>query len=164
MLLGTLFVLAADQITKLAIVARFQEKQTLTLIENLFALTYVKNDGAAFGIFSGYSIHFFLGISALAIGFILYFFWTLESDRIILASALALILGGAMGNLLDRVRLGYVIDFLDLHHKFTIIPFNFDWPKFNVADITILIGVGLFLWDMIQQEKLRLESEKKASG
>jgi signal peptidase II len=152
---GTLAVLVADQLTKLAVVARFKNRESLTLIDNLFGITFVGNDGAAFGLFSGYNIYFFLLVSTLAIGFILYFFWTVPAGRNILITALALILGGALGNLLDRVRLGYVVDFLDVHHKFTIVPYNFVWPKFNVADAAILIGVALFVVDMFKAEKQR---------
>ena len=155
MFFGTLFVLAIDQMTKLAVIARMKDRQTVNLIDNLLAFTYVGNDGAAFGLFSGYSLYFFLTVSTLAIGFILYFFWTIESERTILATSLALILGGALGNLTDRVRLGFVIDFIDVHHKFTLISLNFVWPKFNVADSAILLGVGLFLYDMVRIEKQR---------
>lgn len=161
MIFGTLAVLAADQVSKIAAIHHLKNRKPVELIENLFAFTYVGNDGAAFGLFSGYNLYFFLGISALAIGFIIYFFYIIEQDRLVLTAALAMILGGALGNLMDRVRLGFVIDFLDLHHQFTIIPFNFQWPKFNVADIAILVGVGFFLYDMIKQEKLRIKMERE---
>jgi len=161
MLFGALTVLVADQLTKIAAINHLKNRKSVEIIDNLFAFTFVGNDGAAFGLFSGYTIYFFLAVSTLAIGFILYFFYIIEKDRLILTFALSMILGGALGNLLDRVRLGFVIDFLDLHHKFTIIPFNFQWPKFNVADIAILVGVGFFLWDMIKQEKLRIEMEER---
>lgn len=157
MVLGTLMVLVLDQLSKIAVLHHFKNRETMTLIENFLAFTYVGNDGAAFGLFSGYNLFFFLGVSALAISFILYFFWTIERERVVLAAGLAMILGGALGNMLDRVRLGFVIDFIDLHHKFTIVPFNFNWPKFNVSDISILVGVVFFLFDMI-----RLEKERKA--
>lgn len=160
MIFGTLFILVLDQLTKIAVYHHFKNRETMTLVENLLAFTYVGNDGAAFGLFSGYNLYFFLGVSALAVSFILYFFWTIEKERVVLATGLALIMGGALGNMLDRVRLGFVIDFIDLHHKFTIIPFNFTWPKFNVADIAILIGVVFFLFDMIRLEKERKVQEE----
>ena len=81
-----------------------------------------------------------------------------------LITALALIMGGAVGNMLDRFRLGFVIDFIDVHHKFTIVPFNFIWPKFNVADMAILIGVGLFVIDMFRFERMRAAMEAEDKG
>lgn len=155
MIFGALLVLVTDQITKIAVLTHFKSRQSVPLIDNLFALTYVENDGAAFGLFSGYDLYFFLTVSAFAIGFILYFFWTIENGRSMLATSLALIMGGALGNQLDRIRLGYVIDFIDVHHKFTVVPYTFIWPKFNVADAAILVGVFFFLWDMIKYEKLK---------
>jgi signal peptidase II len=81
-----------------------------------------------------------------------------------LSLGLSQILGGALGNLLDRVRLGYVVDFLDVHHQFTIVDYNFMWPKFNIADISILLGVGLFLYDMILEEKQRRALEQSEAS
>jgi signal peptidase II len=164
LIFGTLIALALDQISKVAVIAHFKNRESVSLIDNLFSFTFVGNDGAAFGLFSGYNLYFFLSISTLAIGFILYFFWTIGKDRVILSLGLSQILGGALGNLLDRVRLGYVVDFLDVHHQFTIVDYNFMWPKFNIADISILLGVGLFLYDMILEEKQRRALEQSEAS
>ena len=156
MIFGALAVVVADQVTKIAVISHLKDRQTVPLIDNFLSLTFVGNKGAAFGLFSGYNIYFFLIVSAFAIGFILYFFWTIDNSRTMLASGLSLIMGGALGNnLIDRVRLGYVVDFIDVHHQFSIIDYNFVWPKFNVADMAILIGVALFLFDMIKNEQFR---------
>lgn len=155
MIFGTLLIFALDQITKVAMIARFKNRQSISLIDNFLAFTNVGNDGAAFGLFSGYNIAFFLTVNLIAVGFILYFFWTIESDRVMLAAGLSMILGGAFGNLMDRLRLGYVIDFIDVHHQFTWVSYNFLWPKFNVADSAILVGVFFFVIDFIRIEKQR---------
>jgi len=164
MIFGSLFVLVLDQLTKLAVLTRFRNRQSVNLIDNLLSFTFVGNDGAAFGLFSGFHINFFLIVSVFAIGFILYFFWTIEPERNLLVSALALIMGGALGNMLDRFRLGFVVDFIDVHHKFTVVPFNFVWPKFNVADMAILVGVGLFMIDMFRFERMKAAMEKEDEG
>jgi signal peptidase II len=85
---------------------------------------------------------FFLVISVVAIGIIIYLYF-FSSSNLLKQSALILILGGAAGNLIDRVRLQEVIDFIDLHW------YQYHWPAFNIADTCITIGVGLFIWDSL---------------
>jgi signal peptidase II len=160
-LFGTLFVLAADQLTKLAVLSHLNLRQSVIVVENLLAFTFIGNEGAVFGVFSGQKLYFFLILSGLAMGSLVYFFSTLKRDQVLPASALALILGGALGNQIDRVRLGFVVDFIDVHHKFSLIPIDFNWFKFNVADAAILIGVGLFLYSVVTMERQRLVQQEQ---
>lgn len=138
-----LIVLVLDQITKLWVVAVMPLWTSKTVIPGFFNFVHVINKGAAFGFLSDldpvWRPYFFLGVTALAIVLILHLLRTVPREDTILFFALGLILGGALGNLADRIRLGAVIDFLDFyigkHH----------WPAFNVADIAISIGSVLLL-------------------
>ena len=133
--------LLLDQVTKIYIDSRFQLYESVTVIENFFHITYVRNPGAAFGLLadSAVRIPFFISISVLAgIGILWYLRKVDPADRWQHA-ALGLIFSGAVGNLIDRVRLGEVIDFLDVHW------YQYHWPAFNVADSAICVGVGLML-------------------
>lgn len=127
-----------DQLTKFLITKNLKVNQSLDIINNIFHLTFVKNTGAGFGILKGYNILLIL-ISLIVIGTIFYYFRKIKENEYLLQLIIAFILGGTIGNLIDRVRLNYVIDFLD----FRI------WPVFNVADsfITIgIIGLVIYLW------------------
>ena len=135
--------LCADQLTKWLVVSCFAPGQSLPMFPPLLYLTYVQNTGAAFGLFKGQQVLFIL----LAVGVIAYLVRTLLSGKplaAVTAWGSALILGGAAGNLLDRLRLGYVIDFLDLRV----------WPVFNIGDSAITIGVVLLLWQGLHREKV----------
>ncbi len=143
------FVLFLDQLTKLYIVSTFALYESVTILENFFHITYILNPGAAFGIFAGkaagFRVPFFLFISFVASIGIIVFYRSVE-DRLV-QIALSLILGGAIGNMIDRARLGEVVDFIDVHW------YNSHWPAFNVADSAITIGVGLMIFDMFIKEK-----------
>lgn len=135
-----------DQATKLYIDSHMVLYQTIEVINNFFQITYIRNSGAAFGILSGikspFLAIFFLIISLAAIGIILFYYHkTSESQRLVLVS-FAMILSGALGNFIDRVWYGEVIDFLYFHW------YNHYWPAFNVADSCITIGVSMLVWDM----------------
>lgn len=138
-----------DQLSKLYIDSSFRLYESLTVFENFFHITYVRNPGAAFGIFAGrdaaFRVPFFLTLSFVAVIGILIFYRTVED--LLLQVALSLILGGAIGNFIDRVRLGEVIDFIDVHW------YNYHWPAFNVADSAITIGVGFMILDIILKER-----------
>jgi signal peptidase II len=142
-------ILIFDQITKIYIDTRFALYESVVLIENFLAITYVRNKGAAFGILSDSAIRipFFIGVSVAAIVAILWYLARLREDQERLRFSLALILGGAVGNLVDRIRLGEVIDFVDVHW------YQYHWPAFNVADAAITIGVALLLIDMWLEER-----------
>ena len=126
----------ADQLAKWAIRATFRPTQSLPLIPSVLHVTYVQNTGAAFGLFQGHGGAFMLVSVAVSTWVCLELVRKRTQARSS-ALALALILGGAMGNLIDRLRFGYVIDFLDVRV----------WPVFNVADSAITIGVG---WLLVQ--------------
>ena len=147
----SLAVLLLDQWTKGIITRTFDVHQSTTVVVGLFDLTYVRNSGAAFGLFASVdsSIKAVILNSVAVLVFIVVSAYALRSSHksVRLQVGFALILGGAIGNLMDRVRFGYVVDFLDFsisgHH----------WPAFNVADSAICIGVGLLFLDMLRNEE-----------
>lgn len=152
LLLSTLILTAADQLTKRWAHAELRQSHggslSVARSEKLaFSFTYVRNHGAAWGFLSdadeSFRGPFFFLISLAAMGFILYLFARLRPGQRLLASALALVLAGALGNFIDRIRFGYVIDFIDLRYS------TFRWPTFNVADIAISIGVALLVVESI---------------
>lgn len=151
-------IVALDQVAK-ALVDRYLElHESRTIVEGLARLTYVRNRGAAFGILSDadlpYQSLLFSVVSILALGAIAVYAWKLPIASRLPQTALALIMGGAVGNLLDRMRLGYVIDYVDVywgrHH----------WPAFNVADSAISIGVALLVLDILRSPHTETETAK----
>jgi signal peptidase II len=145
-LLVAAVVTALDQWSKLAIVQAYGLFEGKALIPNFFNLVHVRNTGVAFSMFSGldprWSVPLLAGATLLAVAGVIGYLGYLPA-RGATPSALGLILGGALGNLIDRVRLGYVIDFLDIYWK------RFHWPAFNVADIAISAGVILLALDLL---------------
>lgn len=139
---GTLF-LVADQLSKWAAVVRLKGNPSVPVIRGFFSLTYVENTGAAFGLFKGQQ-GMFIAMAVLTVFIILFYLSLTEEDEWMIRSALVLILAGAVGNLIDRIAFGYVIDFFHLHYK------SFSWPVFNLADVCIDVGVGLILIDVIR--------------
>jgi signal peptidase II len=138
---GTL-TLVLDQWTKWLVHSRFRVGETYDLIDPVLALTYVRNKGAAFGILQtanpAFREPFFFIVPVVAISVISYLFYRLEERQKVSALALSLVLSGAVGNLVDRARLGFVVDFVDIHWKEV-----YHWPMFNVADSCIVVGVSL---------------------
>lgn len=130
-----------DQLSKLYIENNFEYGRMLVLIENHFYITHLRNPGAAFGILadSTWRLPFFLTIATIAIVGILWYFKTLPQHNYFMHAALALIFGGAVGNVIDRVRLGEVVDFIGVHW------YQYHWPAFNVADSAICVGVAILL-------------------
>ncbi|MDD5496407.1 MAG: signal peptidase II [Candidatus Omnitrophica bacterium] len=127
-----------DRIIKAFVCERLSEAQSIKVIPGIFHITLVFNKGAAFGILKDQRL-FFVLLSIAVISLIVVYLWRNNLKDYILFLALALLLGGACGNLLDRVRFGYVIDFLD----FRI------WPVFNVADSSITIGAVILAFKFI---------------
>ena len=123
----------------------YSKKITVT---SWFNYHLVGNKGAAWGIFRDFPdtwrVPFFVVLSVFAMGVLLTLYAKSEGQRL-LQSSLILIFGGAIGNLIDRVQIGYVIDFIDWHYS------GYHWPTFNVADVSISVGVGLLFIDMIKQ-------------
>lgn len=146
----TSIIFLLDRVTKSLILSHFIPRESLVVIDKIFSITYVRNTGGAFGLFAG-EAGFFIYLSIVVIILIsFYLFFGRERDfyaRI----CLALVLGGAMGNLFDRVFYGYVIDFLD----FRI------WPVFNLADTAISVGSGLLLLKIFC---FRPQNKKAGSG
>lgn len=145
-LLISIGIFLIDQITKQIVAERMARHESLELIPNLLNLTYIHNRGAVFGLGSGVTSPYLSWglsiLSVLSLVIILIYFLRLPSGTPKLYSGLAFVLGGAVGNLFDRLTLGYVIDFIDLHW------FDYHWPFFNVADSSICVGVGLLLLSM----------------
>ena len=153
-------VLVLDQVTKVIVDNTMALYQSIEVIPNFAHLTYLRNTGAAFGFLAGsrssLRIAFFGIISAVAIGCIVYLLRSLHPRQKTLLVSLSLILGGAVGNLIDRLRLGEVIDFVDLHW------YHFHWPAFNVADSAISIGVVLLFVQMLRKGSLTFGEKESA--
>lgn len=143
MLACAAFVVVADQLTKLWVVRHFRMYESREIIPGFFHLTYLTNTGAAFGFLAGEQSTlrqlFFVVVAMVALLAMGYFFRTLKDRSQLYTVAIGLISGGAVGNLIDRIRLGSVIDFLDFFIG------RYHWPAFNVADSAITVGVSLFL-------------------
>jgi signal peptidase II len=143
--------LALDQITKTWIVETLTFSDRVSVIEGFFYLTHVRNPGAAFSLFADAPVEirapFFIVTTLIAIGMILSFFRKLSPGDRLSALALGLILGGAVGNLLDRLIYGAVVDFLRLQ-----LWVGYSWPDFNVADSSIVIGVALLVLELFARE------------
>ncbi|MEI6701971.1 MAG: signal peptidase II [Deltaproteobacteria bacterium] len=141
--------LIIDQITKVYIDRSMRLYDSIQVFENFFHVTYVRNKGAAFSFLSNASwrLPFFITVSIIASLVILVAFRKLRDDQKLAQVSLAMIFSGAVGNLIDRVRLGEVIDFLDVHW------YRHHWPAFNVADSLICVGVLLLAIDMMLEEK-----------
>ena len=154
---GSLVVLI-DQITKIWVDRTMSLYESTPIVPGFLDLHYIRNTGAAFGFLSGshagFRIPFFILVSSVAIGIILFLFYKLEESEVMMPLALSLVLGGAIGNLIDRIRLGEVIDFILFHYK------AFQYPSFNVADIGITVGVTLLVLKIFLLEKR--EPEKSA--
>jgi signal peptidase II len=142
-------VLVLDQATKLYIDRVMTLHSSIAVIGQFFNITYLRNKGAAFGILanSSYRLPFFILISAAAVCVIFVVVSRLREDQKLAAVSLSLIFSGALGNLIDRVRLGEVIDFLDAHW------YDHHWPAFNIADSAICVGVFLLAIDMYLEER-----------
>lgn len=133
-------VVSLDQLTKLWVVQALGLYESITVWEGFFALTYVRNEGAAFSLLTG-ARWLLVALAFVALGLLYVFRAHLGVERASGRLALGLIVGGIIGNLIDRLFLGYVIDFLDF-----IIPLvDYRWPTFNVADCGIVCGVAIYL-------------------
>jgi signal peptidase II len=146
-----LIVLVLDLATKIAIDMQLSYADRIPVIPGFFYLTHVRNTGAAFGLFSDapqvYRLSFFISVSLIAVGIIVSFFRKLSPGDRLAALALGLILGGAIGNLIDRIFRQEVVDFL--HFRLWR---GYSWPDFNVADSAIVVGVGLLVLELLASE------------
>ena len=134
-----LSIIALDQVTKLAIlgidIVDIYPEMEITSFLNL---VLVQNKGISFGLFSRYEIGWLISILTIGIVVVL-FIWMRKLERAILALPFSLIIGGAIGNLIDRLNYGFVVDFIDFHF------FGWHWPAFNIADSAITVGVIFLL-------------------
>ncbi|MEK6682540.1 MAG: signal peptidase II, partial [Nitrospirota bacterium] len=146
-LIITLPVIVLDQLTKFYIQKSMKLHQSIKVIDGLFDITYVLNKGAAFSFLADkpavFTAPFFIIVSVIAIGIIGFLFYKTEKNDYVSLIAFALLLGGSIGNLIDRIRHGAVTDFLDFYFH------QYHWPAFNVADSAITTGVFLFLFSQI---------------
>jgi signal peptidase II len=146
-------ILSLDQWTKAVVLDRLPLHRRIPVIPGFFDLTHVRNTGGAFGIFggekSGLGALLFLVVSVMAVGILLVLFIRARENEKTLAFAYSLILSGALGNLLDRLRLGEVVDFLEFYVS------SFRWPAFNIADSAICAGIGLMALELIIKEEKR---------
>jgi signal peptidase II len=136
-------VVIADQITKLLILNYLPFNHNIPVIAGFFNIVHIHNPGGAFGLLASLSADLraiiFLFISSLAVGLIFYFYKKTPQSHPWLAAGFALIFGGAIGNLIDRLRSGFVIDFLDFYIA------KYHWPAFNIADSAITVGIVIFV-------------------
>ena len=150
--------IAADQLTKALVVDSMHLYESREIIPGFFNLVYVTNSGAAFSMLadinSPWRHYFFLGIGSVALVGLTIAYWKLRKVNSLYSWPLALIAGGAAGNLIDRVRFGAVIDFLDFYAG------SYHWPAFNIADSAICVGVSLFLLINIFETRTQ-EARKK---
>jgi signal peptidase II len=153
------FLVALDQLVKIYVHANFGLGESVTVVPDIFSITYVRNIGAAFGIFREMSEIFrkifFLSMPPIAMVIIVFMLRSVPNDDRWQVFALSMIFGGAIGNYIDRLRYGYVVDFLDFHWKEV-----WSYPAFNIADSAIVGGVGLLLVLMTVRDR----AAKKAAA
>ena len=133
----------ADQISKTVVRNTMSLYESIPVIPEFFHLTYVTNDGMAFGINFPLGIYVFSAISIIFTGFLFWYLWSIKDDEIMVRTGVALILAGAIGNLIDRIFLGEVVDFLDFMIG------DFHWYVFNLADSCVTVGLGFVLYDSL---------------
>ncbi|MFQ5789429.1 MAG: signal peptidase II [Acidobacteriota bacterium] len=151
------FVLLLDQATKILVGLTLSPGEFVPVVPGLVHLTLVRNTGMAFGLLSAATIPYkpvlVTLLSVLALSAVVVYAFNAPASERFSQFGLALILGGALGNIVDRVRLGYVVDFIDVFFR------SSHWPAFNVADASICVGVGFLLLDT-----LRRREQGKAAG
>lgn len=141
-----------DRVTKLWIVSHIPSGHAIVIIPKVFRLTHVLNTGAAFSMFEGSASpnlvrNLLIAFSVVAVVVVLVLIWKMGRSLSLISIALALILGGAVGNLYDRLRFAYVVDFLEVHIV------HYHWPDFNVADSAIVVGACLLLLEMLRPQR-----------
>jgi signal peptidase II len=149
----TFLVILLDQATKAWIVSAMRLYDSFAVVGGFFSITHVRNPGAAFGFLAGapplFRYIFFLAITVAAILLILHYLRVSRIEAPSLVPALALILAGAVGNLIDRIRFGEVVDFLDIYIG------NHHWPAFNVADSAITVGAVVLTVVLLRKRRER---------
>ena len=159
---GVSAILALDQATKMLVAGRLAPGESVEILPGVLHFTLVRNTGMAFGLLSGLDVPFksllmtLLSLAALAA--VIYYALRSPRGETMTHFGLVFILGGALGNIVDRARLGYVIDFVDVFYR------DAHWPAFNVADSSICVGVGLLLLDTLSRHEPALGAERGVAG
>lgn len=152
LLTTTAVLVALDQLTKIIVQSKFYLGESITVIEGFFNLTYVQNPGAAFGFLATspeiFRETFFFLIPPIAMGIIVFFLKSVKASDKIQILALSCVFGGALGNYIDRLRVRYVIDFLDFHYQHI-----YSWPAFNIADSAIVCGIIILFLISFRKEE-----------
>lgn len=143
----SILVLLSDQIIKYFIDKYMIYGQSVSIFNGFLQLTYVRNTGAAFSLFVGFSPYLIV-VGALAVIVVIFFHYRLPSKDLYLQSSLAFILGGCMGNLVDRVLRSFVIDYVDI----------LIWPVFNLADVMINVGVILIAIKLFEKQEAEVKN------
>ncbi len=153
-------VLILDHLTKWLVAARMDLHDAIELIPNLLRFSYVQNSGVAFGLFarsqSVWKPYLLAAMAVVAVAVILVYSSRMPSNRVLLQVALAITMGGILGNFTDRVVHGFVVDFIEFHYKEL-----FYWPTFNVADSAISIGIALLLIDTVKNPEMEEELQSQ---
>ena len=157
LLITCFWILLTDQWSKHIVQEKLPLYMRVEVIRGFFNLTHVRNPGGAFGILggdkAGLSGLLFVGVSLVAIGIIIFLFLKVKEEERHLCLSLSLVLSGALGNLIDRVRYGEVIDFLDFYIS------SYHWPAFNIADTAICIGIGLMALELLIKDHKLLKTK-----
>ncbi len=152
----TLLVYALDHLTKWIVRTRMDLHDHIEVIPNYLRISYVRNTGVAFGLFaeiqSAWKPYLLAAMAVIAVVFVIIYSTRMPTDRTLLQVALAITLGGILGNFTDRIMHKFVVDFVELHFQD-----KFHWPTFNVADSAITIGIALLLLDTVKKP----ESQEK---
>ena len=140
-----------DQVTKFFISSNMSLHDSFPVIDGLFNITYIRNTGAAFGFLANASpvarSFFLIGVTIAVILLIIYYIWKIKAEEKFFTFPLSLILAGAVGNLIDRVRFGDVVDFLDFYIS------SYHWPAFNIADSAISIGAIILFFEVFRKKE-----------
>ena len=150
-----LAIVIADQLSKWAVASSLQLHETIPVIPGVFHITYVQNPGAAFGLFA-YQRPLFIAVAALMIALAVFYRKRIQQESRLFQWAVTIGIAGALGNLIDRLRTGYVVDFFDFRM----------FPVFNIADIAITTGVILLIWTTLfdTSKDRQIEEEIEAEG
>lgn len=142
----SIFAILLDQITKIMVLKTMNVADTVHVIKNFFRISYVQNTGAAWSIFTGSRL-FLIATTILILGLFIYF--VIKHEKITRKEQIlyGVLIGGILGNLIDRIRLGYVVDFLDFNLG------SFDFPVFNLADIFIVLSGIILILKLLKEDK-----------
>ncbi|MCT8139756.1 signal peptidase II [Anaerobacillus sp. CMMVII] len=140
-----IIILLLDQATKWLIVTKMALHEQIAIIENVLYITSHRNKGAAFGILQGQMWLFFI-VTTIVVTFVVYYIYKHAKESKLLGISLGLVLGGAIGNFIDRLFRGEVVDFIDVY------IFTYDFAIFNVADMALVIGVGILMLQIFLEE------------